>query len=184
MMSTYTTITKYIALASVVLLSACATIADRTVTVTEAQLQQKLQDKLIAPITLLKIFNVSLSQPVIKLDGQTERMSATLDALVSNPLSRALSGKAAISGKLRFDPASQSVLLTDARIDALNIDGLGGRYSELLTLLGAKLGSELLNDLPLYTLKSDDLKVAGIQFLPKLMRVTPQGLQVTLSPIK
>jgi Protein of unknown function (DUF1439) len=163
-------------------LSACATIAERTVTITEAQLQQKLQDKLLAPITVMRIFNVTLSQPVIRLDGQTERMTALLDATVSNPLSRSVSGKATISGKLRFDAATQSVLLADARIDALNVDGLGGRYPELLTLLGQQLGADLLNDLPLYTLKPDDLKVAGIAFSPKLMRVTPQGLQVTLSP--
>lgn len=164
------------------LLSGCASITERTVTVTEAQLQQKLQDKLIAPITLLKIFNVNLSKPVIKLDGQSERMTATLDALVSNPIGRPMSGKASISGKLRFDAASESVLLDEAKIESLNIDGLGARSSEMITLLGQQLGGDLLKNLPLYTLKPDDLKVAGIAFTPKNMRITPQGLQLTLAP--
>jgi Protein of unknown function (DUF1439) len=170
------------ALTSLVLLSACATMTEKTVTVTEAQLQQKLQAKLLAPITILKIFNVSLTQPIIKLDGQSERMTASVDAMISNPLSRTVNGKAAISGKLRFDPVTQSILLTEARIDALNIDGMGGRYSELISVLSQQLGADLLNDLPLYTLKPEDLKVAGITFVPKLMRVTQQGLQVTLAP--
>lgn len=178
----HTKIANFFALTSLVLLSACATMTEKTVTVTEAQLQQKLQDKLLAPITVLKIFNVSLAQPLIKLDGQSERMTASVDATISNPLSRTVHGKGTISGKLRFDPATQSILLTEARIDALNIDGLGGRYSELISVLSQQLGAELLNDLPLYTLKPDDLKVAGMTFVPKLMRVTPQGLQVTLAP--
>jgi hypothetical protein len=169
-------------LISALFLGACATLTERTVTVTEAQIQQKIQAKLLAPITVMRIFNVALSQPVIRLDGQTERVTALLDAVVSNPLSRTVNGKATISGKLRFDAATQSVLLTEARIDALNIDGLGGRYSELISVLGQQLGADVLNDLPLYTLKPEDLTVAGIAFTPKQMRVTPQGLQVTLSP--
>jgi hypothetical protein len=175
-------IANLFALTSLVFLSACATMTEKTVTVTESQLQQKLQSKLLAPITVLKIFNVSLAQPLIKLDAQSERMMASVDAMISNPLSRTLSGKAAISGKLRFDPLTQSILLTEARIDTLNIDGLGGRYSELISVLSQQLGSDLLNDLPLYTLKPEELTIAGIHFVPKLMRVTPQGLQVTLAP--
>ncbi len=181
------TISKYFAtlvptLVATLALAACATLTEHTVTISEAQLQQKLQAKLIAPITVLKIFNVALSQPLIKLDGQSERMTATLDALITNPFSRALAGKAAISGKLRFDAHSRSVVLTDAKIESLNIDGLGGRSAELIAVLSQQLGANLLNDFPLYTLKPDDLKVAGIALTPKLMRVTPQGLQVTLSP--
>ena len=85
-------------LISALFLGACATISERTVTVTEAQIQQKIQAKLIAPITVMRIFNVALSQPVIRLDGQTERVTALLDAVVSNPLSRTVNGKATISG--------------------------------------------------------------------------------------
>jgi hypothetical protein len=175
-------LSSFFTLVCAIFLASCATLTERTVTVTQAQIQQKLQDKLIAPITVLKFFNVALSQPVIQLDGQTERMTASLDALVSNPLSRALKGKATISGKLRFDVPSNAILLTDAKIESLNVEGLGSRSSELLTLLGQQLGADLLDDLPLYTLKPDDLKVAGIVFAPKQMRITPQGLQVVLSP--
>jgi hypothetical protein len=173
---------KIAALALTCWLSACATMTEHTVTVSEAQLQQKLQARLLAPITVLKIFNVSLTQPQIKLDGQSERLSATLDALVSNPFSRAVSGKAAISGKLRFDPNTETVLLSEARLDGLNIDGLSGRTAELIQVLSQQLSADLLHDFPLYRLQPSDLKVAGIAFVPKLMRVTPQGLQVTLAP--
>jgi Protein of unknown function (DUF1439) len=177
------TLFKIVTIAAAIFLAGCAGLAEHTVTVSEAQLQQKLQAKLIAPMTVMKIFSLALTNPVIKLDGQTERMSASLDAQISNPFSRAMSGKAAISGKLRFDAISNSVLLTDARLESLNIDGLGGRNAELVSILGQQLGTELLKDFPLYTLKPDDLKLAGITLTPKLMRITPQGLQVTLSPL-
>ncbi len=176
-------LTKFAALALAAALSACTTLTEHTVTISQTQLQERLQAKLIAPIKVLNVFEVALSRPMIQLDAGSERMFASLDAVVSNPVTRALSGKATLSGKLRFDPISQSVLLTQPKIEALTIDGLGARSSELLSVLSQQLGSDLLHDLPLYTLKPDDLRVAGIRFAPKLMRITPQGLQVTLSPL-
>jgi Protein of unknown function (DUF1439) len=177
-----TLFSKYAALLLAGLLSACATLTEHTVTVSEAQLQQRLQAKLQAPITVMKIFNVAFTQPLVKLDAPSERLSATVDALISNPLSRAVSGKATLSGKLRFDPTTQTVLLTEARIDSLNIDGLGGRGAELIQVLSQQLSADLLHDFALYRLQPGDLSVAGIAFVPKLMRVTAQGLQVTLVP--
>ncbi len=175
---------RFLAAMAMVALCGCASIAERTVTISEAQMQQKLQARLIAPIRLLHVFDVHLSNPVIKVDGQTERMSAHLDATVSSPITRLLKGGASISGKLRFDPVSRAVLLTEPRLEAFNIDGLGGRANELLSVLGAQLTGELLKDFPLYTLKPDDLTFAGIHFTPKIMRITPQGLQVTVSPLQ
>jgi len=161
----------------------CVAVAPRTVKVTEAELQRKIAQTLAVPITLLRIFDISLSNPVIKLDAGTERLNAQLDTSIRNPFSgEPLSGKLNISGKLRFDAASNSVMLADARIDNLNLDGLGGKYSDVLSLLASKLGEEILNNIPLYTLTAEDLKAGTTEFVPKDFKVVGNELQVTLVP--
>ena len=176
---------KLLLLVGVCVLSACAALTEHTFTVSESQLQQKLSDKLAKTpaISLLKIFDVVLTNPSIKLDPATERINTGMDALVSNPLfGKPMSGRANISGKLRFDAATQSVLLTEPKVESINIDTLNPRYNELITALAGRLGGDFLNDLPLYTLKPDDLKVAGITFNPKAIKVGAQGLMITLAP--
>ena len=169
--------------AMVMLSIGCAAVAPRTVTVSEAELQSKIAETLAVPITLLKIFDISLSNPVIKLDAATERLNAQLDADIRNPFSGApLSGKLNISGKLRFDAASNSVMLADARIDNLKLDGLGGKYGEVLNLLASRLGEEILNNVPLYTLKAEDLKAGTTEFVPRDFKVVGNDLVVTLVP--
>ena len=161
----------------------CAAAAPRTVKVSEAELQSRIAETLAVPITVLKIFDISLSNPVIKLDAGTERLNAQLDTDIRNPFSgEPLSGKLNISGKLRFDAASNSVMLVDARIDNLNLNGLGGKYEGMLNMLTRKLGEEILNNIPLYTLTAEDLKVGSTEFVPRDFKVVGNDLQVTLVP--
>ena len=170
---------------SLVVLTGCATFGDKTVNITQQQVQAKLQEQLSLPLTVLKIFDVNLSNPQVTFDGKTERMTTTLDTKISNPLSKALiTGKTAISGRLKFDPATNAVMLTESKVDKLDLQGLGGKYSELLSVLGAKLGSELLDNIPLYTLKPEELKSGNTYYTPKLLKVTDGALQVTLTPMR
>lgn len=178
------TIQKTILLFTIAALTACAALLpERTITVTEAQVQQKLNDKLALPLTILKVFDVSLSSPVVRFDGANERVHASFDAGVKTALfGLPFSGKAAISGKLKFDAQTYTVMLTDPKIEQLNFGDLTGKYAELMGLLAAKLGGDLFNDLPLYTIKPEDLMVGPATYTPTLIKVTSQGLQVTLAP--
>ncbi len=168
---------------SVLNLVGCASLGDRTVNITQQQVQAKLQERLNLSLTVLKIFDVNLTNPLVSFDGNTERMITTMDTKITNPLSKSLiTGTTKISGKLKFDPSTNAVMLTESKIDQLNLNGLGGKYSELLSVLGAELGGELLNNFTLYTLKPDDLKSGNTFYTPKLLKVTDGNLQVTLTP--
>lgn len=165
------------------LLGACAALGDRTVNITEAQLQSKLNERLSVPISLLKIFDVSLSNSTVKFDGKTGRMLTSLDTSVTSLLNKkAFSGKLALSGKLRFDAPTQSVVLDDAKVENLNLDGMGGKYADIFNVMAQKVGGEMLNGLTLYTVKPEDLKLGSTQYHPKDMQITDKGLQITLSP--
>jgi hypothetical protein len=163
-------------------ITGCAGLVEHTVNLTALQLQEKLEQRLEMPITVLKIFRVQLSQPVITFNGTTERLHARVNAGVTSIFGgNPLQGTAMISGKLRFDANRQAVLLVESQIESLNIVGLE-RASEVASFLANDLSAEVLHDVPLYTLKPDDLKFAGIRFKPKSLQVTNDGLKVLLSP--
>ncbi|PKO25480.1 MAG: DUF1439 domain-containing protein [Betaproteobacteria bacterium HGW-Betaproteobacteria-8] len=165
-----------------VFLSACAA-SPRTVSISESDLQRQVTEELSVPITLLRIFDVNLSNPVIRLDEGTERLHAQLDTEINNPLSdKSLKGTINISGKLRFDATKSAVMLSESRIEQLDIKdmGLDDKYSELFNVLAARIGAELLNNVPIYTFKPDDLKVGGRHYVPSDFRIVGRDLKVTL----
>ena len=162
----------------------CATMmGDRTVNVTGDQIAKKLNEKLALPISLLKVFDVNLSNSLVTFDKTTGRMTTIMDTkLTSQLLDKSLAGKLGISGKLRFDAATSTVVLDEPKIESLNLDGAGGKYNELFKALTKTVGGEMLNGLTLYTVKPEDLKFGGTSYSPKDMVVTDNGLQLTLTP--
>ncbi len=167
------------------LFSACAIMSDRTVNVSEAQIQQKINERLAVPISLLRIFDVSLSNALVKFDAKTGRMQTMLDTNLTSALSdKAYAGKLGISGKLRFDQATSAIVLDEPKVESLNLAGLDPKHSDLLNVLAQTLGGDMLNGLTLYTVKPEDLKMGATQYTPKELLVTDKGLQMTFSPVR
>jgi Protein of unknown function (DUF1439) len=162
----------------------CATMmGDRTVNVTEAQIQEKLNEKLAIPISLLKVFDVNLSNSLVTFDEASGRMYTTMDTNLSSALfNESVSGKLGISGKLRFDAPTSTIVLDEPKIEQFNLDGASGKYNDLLNALAKTVGDEMLNGLALYKVRPEDLKVGNTQYHPKEMLLTKKGLQLTLSP--
>jgi len=177
---------KILILAFALFLNGCATLGgDRTVNVTGDQIAQKLNEKLALPISLLKVFDVNLSNSVVTFDKTTGRMMTTMDTKLSSDLfDKSLAGKLGISGKLRFDAATSTVVLDEPKVENFNVAGAGGKYNDLLNAMAKTVGGEMLTGLTLYTVKPEDLKFGGTSYSPKDMVVTDNGLQLTLSPEK
>jgi PBP1b-binding outer membrane lipoprotein LpoB len=167
-------------------LSGCATMmGDRTVNVTGDQIAQKLNEKLALPISLLKVFDVNLSNSLVTFDKATGRMTTTMDTKLSSQLlDKSLAGKLGISGKLRFDAATSTVVLDEPKIENINFDGADSKFNEVFNAMASTVGSEMLNGLTLYTVKPEDLKFGGTTYAPKDMLVTDSGLQLTLTPTR
>ncbi|MFW5432020.1 MAG: DUF1439 domain-containing protein [Methylophilaceae bacterium] len=175
---------KLITVCILFILVGCATMmGDRTVNVTGDQIAEKLNEKLAVPIQLLKIFDVNLSNSLVTFDETTGRMTTTMDTKLSSQIfEESLAGKLGISGKLRFDAATNSVVLDEPKVENFNLDGGDGKFNDLLSALAKTVGGEMLNGLTLYTVNPEDLKVGGTQYSPKDMVVTDKGLQLTLTP--
>jgi hypothetical protein len=166
------------------ILNGCATLGgDRTVNVTGDQIAQKLNEKLALPISLLKVFDVNLSNSVVTFDKTNGRMLTTMDSQLSSELFKeSVVGKLGISGKLRFDAATSTVVLDEPKVENFNIAGAEGKYNDLLNAMAKAVGGEMLNGLTLYTVKPEDLKIGGTSYSPKDMVVTDNGLRLTLTP--
>ncbi len=165
-------------------LTSCATMmGDRTVNVTGEQIAQKLNEKLALPISLLKVFDVNLSNSLVTFDKTTGRMITTMDTKLSSQLfNQSLAGKLGISGKLRFDAATSTVVLDEPKVENFDVAGAGSKYNDLFNAFAKTVGGEMLNGLTLYTVKPEDLKFGGTSYSPKDMVVTDNGLQLTLTP--
>ena len=73
------------AVSVLLVLVGCASIlGDHAVTVTGAKIQQKLNEKLAIPISLLKVFDVNLSNYLVTFDQATEHMLTVTDADLSS----------------------------------------------------------------------------------------------------
>ena len=155
----------------------------RTVNISESDLQKKIAEQFSLPISVMKVFDINLSNPVIHLDGDKERLNAELDTYIESPLSgRPLHGKIDISGQLRFDKDTKTIILSDSRLENLKFDGIGGEYGNLLNALGRKMGGILLNNIPLYTLQENDLRFGSTYYVPKDFKVVGNDLVIRLEP--
>ncbi len=166
----------------ILMMFGCASFSDHTVYVSEQQIQSKLNEKLVIPISLLKVFDLNLSNANVKLDPATGRMHTQFDTQLVNELTgKKMAGKLALSGVLNLDKKANAVILNEATVDDFTIDGIESKYSGAMIGLVKMLGSQFLNGLSLYSVNAEALKKGNTQYYPKNIAVTERGLVVTLS---
>ncbi|HSI29381.1 MAG TPA: DUF1439 domain-containing protein [Methylophilus sp.] len=176
--------TVFSALLVVFLLSQCATMmGERTVRMSASQIQQKLNSKLAKPFTVMRVFHVQLSNALVKLDPASGRIHTTMDANIgSDLLSNSATGKASLSGLLKFDAARNAVILDQPAIDAIQLDGANSEWNGMLQQMAKEMGSKRLNQLVLYEVKPEELVYGGAHYQPTDLRITADEVQVTLKP--
>jgi hypothetical protein len=143
------------AIGLLLLLAGCVTLAERTYNITAAQVQKKINDRLLTPIPLLKVFHVNLTNSLVKFDGKNGRMQTTFDVdLAYLPTNKHIAGKLVVSGELRLDSMANSIVLDEVEVEQLSLDD------------------------------SEDLKFGTTLYQAKNIQITDRGLQMTFSPIK
>jgi ABC-type sugar transport system ATPase subunit len=115
--------------------------------------------------------------------GMIVQLSARMD--VTPILGRqSWQGSLAISGRLVVDNARNAVFLQDARIDRFQLDALDARTQQQVAAVADVLANKLVRDVPLYTFRVEELRYAGVQFVPTSIRTTPQGLLIHIEPLQ
>jgi hypothetical protein len=173
-----------LALAATGLLASCASvIGPRRVELSQARLQAGLERRFPLHNRMLELFDVQLTHPQLAILPERDRIGLTLDVSVAPPfLRQSWRGTMGLSGRLVLDAARNAVFLTDTRVDRFDVDGLDASRARDLGHAADLLVGQLVRDMAVYSFRPEDLRYAGMQFVPTRLDTAPGALVVTLEP--
>jgi hypothetical protein len=168
------------------MLASCATIVGpREVDLPLNKLQAGIDRRFPLDNRMLELFDVRLSRPQLAIEPDSDRIALTINADVAPFfLSKSMNGTLALSGHLYVDPARRGVFMADPRVDRLDIAGAELSGQRQLAKVANLVMDEVVRDVPLYSFRAEDLRYAGVQFVPTSIRAVPGALRVRLEPVK
>ena len=177
---------KLFAILCLLALSGCASLAGpRDITLPLHKLQSGLDRRFPIQNRALELFDIALSRPRISTLPDSGRIALRLDASVTPPfLRQSWRGSLALSGRLYIDPARNAVMMAEPGVDSFVVDGLDqSRQGQLLKVANI-LMEKVVADVPLYHFRPEDLRYAGVQFVPTRIVANARGLVVSVEPVR
>ena len=174
---------------AVLLLTGCAALAPglRTVDITKAKLVDIINRQFPFSSRYLELFDVSLSAPQVRLMPAENRIGTAFSYALGSLLlgTRQVQGRLDLSYGLRFEPADNTVRLSQVRVEGFDVPGVPPLYAARANRLGALLAESLLQDLVIHRLTPEDLQTArGWGYQPGALTVLPGGLRLQLDPVQ
>jgi hypothetical protein len=175
-----------LALAAGGVLASCASIVGpRRVELSQSRLQAGLERRFPLRNRMLELFDVQLTRPRLAILPDTDRVAVTLDVSVAPPILRqSWNGTLALSGHLVLDNVRNAVVLSATHVDRFDVDGMDANRVRDLGRAADLLVNHLLRDMPVYSFRPEDLRYAGVQFVPARIETAPGALFVTLEPAR
>ena len=134
---------------------------------------------------VLELFEIQLTRPQLALLPDTNRVALTMDASVAPPfLRKTWTGSMAMSGRLYVDAARGAVMMAEPRVDRFAVDGMDSSGQRQVTRVANLLVDQLVRDTPVYSFRPEDLRYAGVQFVPTQITAARDALVVTLEPVR
>lgn len=166
------------------MLAGCSTlVGPRQVEIPLAKLQAGLDRRFPMNNRLFELLDLRLSHPQLTLLPESDRVAIRLEAYVAPPfMQQAFTGTLAVSGRLYVDAARGAVFMSEPRVDGFTLSGIDTGRQQQLAGAANKLMGQLVRDVPVYNFRMEDLRYAGIQFVPTRLVTTRTGLLVTLEP--
>ena len=178
-------LTAWAATAVSVSLAACASSTFPFIpshyTFSQQQVQDAVQRKFPYQRTMSQLFDVALTNPVVGLLPDTNRISVQLDAHLASPfLQQPVDGVFTLSSQLAYDSASHSVVLVSPHVDNVNVSGGAQAYSQQINAAAGLLATQLLTNYPIYTFKPEQLQFAGMHYEPGTITILTNGIRVQI----
>ncbi len=165
-------------------LAGCATlIGPREVKVPLAKLQSGLDQRFPFNQRYLEVFDVSVDKPALSLNPMQQRIQLDFKLTIAPPLTnKRLSAGFSLTGGLKIDSTRRGLMLVESKIESLRVDGVdaNGKFGKL----GSFIADRIFRDTPLYRYKEEDLRVAGVQFVPVAVVIREQDVVINLEPMK
>jgi hypothetical protein len=167
-------------------LAACGSlVGPRDIELPLSKLQSGLDRRFPLNNRVLELFDIELTRPQLTVLSDTGRVALSLDALVAPPFIRqSWRGNLMLSGRLYLDAARGAVLMAEPRLDKVTVDGMDEGKQRQFAKLANVLMTNVINDVPLYHFKPEDLTYAGVRFVPTRISTTPRGLLVSVEPAR
>jgi hypothetical protein len=167
-------------------LAACASlVGPRQIEVPLYKLQAGLDRRFPVDNGALELFDIQLTRPQLSLQPGSDRVALTMDAVVAPPfLKQSWSGRLALSGRLYVDAGRGAVLLADPHVDQFVVDGMDAGRQRQLGKVANILMNKVVRDVPVYSFRMEDLRYAGVQFVPTRISARADALVVTIEPAR
>ncbi|MEQ5839473.1 DUF1439 domain-containing protein [Paraburkholderia acidicola] len=150
-------------------------------TFSQQQVQNAVQRKFPYQRTMSQLFDVTLTNPVVGLLPDTNRISVQLDAHLASPfLPQPVDGIFTLSSQLAYDSASHSVVLVSPHVDNVNVSGGAQAYTQQINAAAGLLATQLLTNYPIYTFKPEQLQFAGVHYEPGTITILTNGIRVQI----
>jgi hypothetical protein len=170
----------------VLFFAGCATVlGPRNIEVPLSTLQASLDKRFPFNNRYLELFDIQLRAPRLALQPGTNRILTSFDASIAPAwLKRSWQGSFALSGVLALDASRNAVVLSEPRVENLNINGVDPAYSSQVSKIAGLVAEQVLKDMPIYTFDPADLRYAGRSFYPTKISTHSNGLVVSFEPAK
>ena len=172
-------------LASCVLAACASLVGPRQIEIPLYKLQAGVDRRFPVDHRVLELFDIRLSRPRLTLQAGTDRVALDIEAYIAPPfIQQSWSGSLALSGRLTVDPARGAVLMSEARVERFAIVGVDEARQRQFGKVANVLMNKVINDVPVYSFRMEELRYAGVQFVPTRITCTADALLVTVEPVR
>ncbi|MFV0681495.1 DUF1439 domain-containing protein [Ottowia sp.] len=149
----------------------------------EAQIQQRLSEKLPLTKTYLFIFQITLKNPRVQLQSGSNRVNAGLDIdthIRVGQQSQTLGGAVDVTAGVQYKAETGEFFLVDPVIERLSVQGIPAQYEASLTTALTQALAAFYASHPVYTLNARDMKQVAAKAVLKRVLVEDGHLNVVL----
>jgi len=153
------------------------------IAITQEQVDSALEEKFPVTKKFLLIFELTFSNPQVKLLENDDRVQVGLDAVLDIKIkdgSRKMSGGCTITSRVQYNPDTHEFFLAESEFDRLEIEGIPEKHLERVTKAASAAARKYLEEFPVYKLQGEDGKMAAAKLLLKSLEIRDQKIYVTL----
>jgi len=151
--------------------------------INQEQVDAALEKKFPVTKKFLLIFELTYSNPQVKLLETDNRVQVGLDAVLDINIkgeSKKLSGTCKITSEVSYNSDTHEFFLAESVFDRLEIEGIPEKYLEKVTQAASVAARKYLEEFPVYKIQGKDGKMAAAKLLLKDLEIRDQTIYVTM----
>lgn len=168
------------------LLASCASlVGPREIEVPLSKLQAGVDRRFPLNNRVLELFEIQLSRPQLALLPDSDRIALSMEAYVAPPfIQQSWSGSMAMSGRLLIDASRGAIFMVEPHVDRFVINEIDEGRQRQLTRVADVLMEKVVREIPVYNFRMEDLRYAGVQFVPTRITTRADAVVIRVEPAR